>query len=435
MGFCVSFFVARLTATTHSNPSNLTKSSIRMARVFNGNFDFEHELASAGYNRSKQIERLHAEMTAHLLALADAGDWLFYPCPAPVEFFSDAISDGFPEVGFVEHGDQFPCRAELVPWGWSNQAVELAAAHNLNRRNPEVECVTRVNSRQFSFDLELELNSEIVGSAMIDSVGRFRAAVTKAAKVWNVPASEFDWLLKAEFGMSGRERISGTGDDLNDSQRNWMERRLDSGEILFFEPRVKPLCELSTQWQIAKPVSGDDQSSDPELVGATQLVVDDAGQYVGSILVDHSSPAFWEIECCDISLEPGLFDQVLNAAQTVVRRAQVMGYHGPIGVDSMVYYGPDDGPELRSVQDVNARYTMGRIALEWFRKFAESNRPAWLLVPPRWLSNSGNPASLRNPIGRQTSPSVINGQPVRRVGVLVDDQAEWQQLLSTNLGP
>lgn len=112
-----------------------------------------------------------------------------------------------------------------------------------------------------------------------------------------------------------------------------------------------------------------------------------------------------------------------------------MGYNGPIGVDSMVYYGPDDGPELRSVQDVNGRFTMGRIALEWFRKFAESNRPAWLLIPPDWLSNSGNLASLRNPTGRQTSPSAINDQPVRRVGVLVDDQAEWQQLLSTNLGP
>jgi hypothetical protein len=101
----------------------------------------------------------------------------------------------------------------------------------------------------------------------------------------------------------------------------------------------------------------------------------------------------------------------------------------------MVYFGPDGGPELRSVQDVNARFTMGRIALEWFRRFAKSDRPAWLLVPGDWLNDREDTATLDNPVKRLTSPHMLAGQAVRRVGILIDDQNEWQNLLVAHLRP
>lgn len=405
-----------------------------MPRVLYGNFDFEHELASASRNRSKQFERLNAEMGAHLLAMADRGDHLYFPCPVPDDFLTEAVAAGFPEVGFVGLGEPFPSQAELVPWGWSNKAVEFADTHDLACAGSTVGCAAAVNSRRFSFELELEQNSEIVGSAIIDSAKRFDAAIRMAAKVLNCRVSEFDWLLKAEFSMSGRERISGTGKELSDSQRNWMARRLALNGVLFFEPRVNSLCELSTQWQVAKPDS-DGRPSDPELIGITQLVVDGAGQYLGTVPVDRSAPGCWAGQDCDFSLDQTMLDQVMNSARDVVKWAQAMGYHGPIGIDSMVYRGPNGEPTLRSIQDVNARFTMGWIALEWFRQFAESDRPAWLLVPPAWLSGVAGEASPGNPAWRLTSPYVIDGKPVRRVGVLVDDEAEWQKLLSTNLRP
>ena len=148
MGFCGPFFVVSLIAIIRLNLSNITKRPVSMARVFHGNFDFEHELASAGYNRPRQIERLHAEMTAHLLALAEHGDQLFYSCPAPNEFLAEAASAGFSAVHTVGHGDPLPSHAELAPWGWSNQAVGFAMDHGLNCDGPEIDCVARLNSRR-----------------------------------------------------------------------------------------------------------------------------------------------------------------------------------------------------------------------------------------------------------------------------------------------
>jgi hypothetical protein len=69
-----------------------------MPRVLYGNFDFEHELASSAYNRSKRLARLNAELTTHLLALAEDGDHLFYARDAPSDFLMETADSGFPEL-------------------------------------------------------------------------------------------------------------------------------------------------------------------------------------------------------------------------------------------------------------------------------------------------------------------------------------------------
>jgi hypothetical protein len=128
-----------------------------------------------------------------------------------------------------------------------------------------------------------------------------------------------------------------------------------------------------------------------------------------------------------------MLGQVLSDARRVAADVQQLGYYGPLGIDAMVYRGLGNVPMLRTVQDVNARLTMGRVALEWFRRFSDSDRPAWLLVPLEWLNDGGESTSLTNPARRLTSPRVVNGQTVRLAGVLISEPAEWQKLLAAHL--
>jgi hypothetical protein len=406
-----------------------------MPRVLYGNFDFEHELTTTGYNRTRKFERLNAEMSTHLLALANDGDLLFYPGDAPQEFLADAAVAGFSEVHAIERDSQATSTAELHPWGWSRRAIDFATSRNWSFDAPPAEAVARLNSREFSFDLERRQNMAIPGTVPVDSLDCLEEAILLAAELWNCQKANFNWLLKAEFGMSGRERVSGRGPELDDSQANWIRRRLKSDGRLYFEPRVESLGEFSTQWSIDDTDFSVRGMVEPELVGTTQLLVDHSGQYVGSILADRSLVEAPMVDDADDNLTQELLGQVLRSASSVAEIAVQLGYRGPLGVDSMVYSGPDGEPALRSVQDVNARFTMGRIALEWFRRFATSDRPAWLLVPSEWLNDGGELASVTNPVRRLTSPHFVAGQAVRRVGVLIDDQNAWQNLLATHLRP
>ncbi|MGZ0163124.1 MAG: hypothetical protein ACKVII_04350 [Planctomycetales bacterium] len=407
-----------------------------MPRIFYGNFDFEHELATSSYSRSKQLERLNAELSTHLLAFAGDGDRLYYAGAGGLtDFLTNAVTAGFPNVQTLELVNQPIPDAELIPWGWSRPAISIGTSRGWSGDGPAHDVVGIVNSRTFSFEVEQRLDSAIPGAVEIDAIEMLEVAIKQAANIWNRSVEEFDWLLKAEFGMSGRERVAGTGAQLEGSQAGWIRRRLNSGDRLYFEPRVEPLCELSSQWLVPRLDSGDGLSTEPDLIGMTQLLVDRCGQYLGSILVDELSADIPSLADVDFSLSRETLDHLLQGARSVAKATQQSGYHGPIGIDSMVYRGLDGQPAARPIQDVNARLTMGRIALEWFRRFAKTDRPAWLLVSEAWLNERGIAAALDNPAARLTSSRSVAGHPVRRVGVLIDNQNDWRNLLTTDLRP
>jgi hypothetical protein len=406
-----------------------------MPRVFYGNFDFEHELTTPAYNCSARLERLNAESTSHLLALADDGDHLFYPCEAPIDFLKAASRANFPDVRVQVPNGRMIDDLTMTPWGWSKRVSGFAKSRGWASESPAADAVAAANLRQFSFLSEQRCESAIPGTAEVDSLESLSVAIRAAADLWNCQVTALRWFVKAEFSMSGRERISGCGSDLDESRVNWIRRRLKMGERIYFEPRVDALCELSTQWNVERAASDDGRLREPELFGTTQLLTDRSGQYLGSVFVDDSTLKTHAISDPDFSLSKEMHSQVLSDTRSVAVDVQQLGYYGPLGIDAMFYRGPGNAPMLRTVQDVNARFTMGRIAVEWIRRFSDSDRPAWLLVPLEWLNDGVESASLTNTARRLTSPRVVAGQAVRRVGVLISEAAQWKKLLAAHLRP
>jgi hypothetical protein len=130
---------------------------------------------------------------------------------------------------------------------------------------------------------------------------------------------------------------------------------LNAGPIVF-EQLVERLAEAGIQMEIP-------QTGDPTLVGVTPLLVDGSGVYRGSRFatsVGHAAP--WKL-----AMEQGLL---------LARRLQGLGYFGPLGVDAMKYYDDAGEIRLRPLQDLNARYTMGRLALGFRR-----------ILPPDWCGS------------------------------------------------
>ena len=158
-----------------------------MARLFVGNFDFEHELADPrGWRASADVRRMLAERACSWLALADDGDLIWTPEPIDDLFWDQMAQAGLPRVhGVTDWAEALCAGCELVPWGWT----ERIAAHDHSGTIRNFDAVRIGNSRSWSFDLEQEFGVALPGAARIERVEDMTAVAAQqlCGVGWNGP--------------------------------------------------------------------------------------------------------------------------------------------------------------------------------------------------------------------------------------------------------
>jgi hypothetical protein len=226
---------------------------------------------------------------------------------------------------------------EIIPWGWNQDVVRWAETHQLPITPPQVSVVATANSRGFSTEFETRLGVGLAGQATCASFSEVRQAI-----------HHFDrWLIKGQFAASGRERIAGRDWRLSNEQAAWIERRLAADGQVFAEPLVKIVSEAGMQWDVPR-----DHDRPPTLVGVTGLISDERGQYVASVFESGDRIA-------------NEWRDAVETTRIVAADLQQRGYHGPLGIDSARYIDVGGAVRLRPLQDINARWTMGRLSLGW----------------------------------------------------------------------
>ena len=389
-----------------------------MTTLFVGNFEFEHRLASSSPRQLPHtVRRINHELATLWVAIAEDGDLIWTPATVEQGFFEELTSLGLPSV---EPRNDERCPAEPVevcPWGWTDEIRKWADQRNWTYVAPRQPVVREINSRRFSVQLESEWGCGLAGQRVIESVDELSATIRR------MPTGSDRWVVKAEFGMSARERLLGRGTELSPQAINWVRKRLEPDRVLFFEPWIPPTHEAGLQYTIP-------QSGSPVFEGLTPLLTDRVGRYRGSrFALDERTERLWSI--------------AVEVGTQVAQRVQQMGYFGPLGFDAARYRDQQGQSRVRPLQDINARYTMGRLSLGFRRVLNPGEIGTWLHV--RWPATDQDAARIwiQN-IQRQfpngvriirTSPFVVDGQPVRH-GTLVltarstDDlgQAETQLL-------
>lgn len=318
-----------------------------MPRLFVGNFHFEHELANpTGWRPSAALQRISAERAVAWIALADDGDAIWTPEPIPNSFWESLANQGLPRVrGIVELDAAIASTHAIVPWGWSSSTRALAH----NRELPSDAAVRQANSREWSFRLEQELHVALPSAARLGCLADFAAIVERSAAAFGLPVAEQAWVIKANFGMAARERLLGRGSELDEAQQRWLSRHIAADGAVYFEPWLPRLSEVGIQWTLPPLGQGP-----PTLEGITPLRCDAQGSYRGS----------------EFSLDttiPGECQRAVEVCEQAAARLQSLGYFGPLGIDAATYQDTAGAVHVRPLQDINARHTMGRLALG-FRK-------------------------------------------------------------------
>lgn len=323
-----------------------------MPRLFFGNFSFEHELADPQFQPSKALIELSAKWGITWMNGASADDLFWLPSPSSIPPAVPTKAKFISTIDeLIAHLQKMNSHYQFIPWGWSPRAVthcKMLPSCYVDAAPPPLDVVQYGNSRHFSFEMEQQLGSTLInGEVDFQTV---TTCITTRAELeeWNnrVSGSAHSWVIKAEFGMSGRERVLGQ-QNLRPEQYSWCLKRLAMGQSLFAEPWLKRVAEVGIQWHI-------DGKEQIRLIGLAHLECSPAGQYQSSSpLVDHASIAQWQ---------PAI-DHQFSAIQKLAN----LGYTGPLGIDAMQYIpaeSHDSRPAIRPLQDINARWTMGRLAWE-----------------------------------------------------------------------
>ncbi len=388
-----------------------------MARLLYGNFDFEHELAPEHYNRPKRLARLNAELTCSLIPLATADEVICWPLPLPDETLDSFSIPGLPDTRFVGVDDLKSITATsalvLEPWGWSQAAVKFAQKYGIETPHIDINAARTANSRGFSSQLEHSLGVALPGACRLGSSRQLVSAIADSAGRWSQAVDDHRVVLKAEFGMSGRERLTLRGDEaLTPSVHGWINRRVEQNGAVYLEPWLECVAEFSAHWNIQAPAN-DACDAQIQFIGWTQLLNSQSGQYVGSRVSDSAQTG-------PRSVDPSLLTQIAETAKRAAMAVAQLGYHGPLGIDSMVYQDAVGEHRVRPLQDINARWSMGRIALALQSQLASGRCLTMLRIPATTSIESDDDVSII-----RLTPESVNGQPCTEVLVaLFSDNAE-----------
>jgi hypothetical protein len=369
-----------------------------MPRLFLGNFEFEHHLAAKVPRQLPEaVRRISAEMACVWVAIATDGEAIWTPDPVDPDFFDYLRTVGGPAVAAVTTKLGIDPSFELVPWGWTDEVRNFARAHRLMVDAPPQAVVRAVNSRRFSAQLERDWDVGLTGTTEVRSLKVLAEAIRAAQSV------STDWVVKAEFSMSARERILGRGTQVPQQARRWVEKRLRDDGVVFLEPWVERVAEVGLQFTIPK-------SGAPVFEGVTPLLTDRTGGYRGS----RFSP--------DEQIEQ-IWKDAIAVGHRVAQCVQAEGYFGPLGIDAVRYRDIDGGTSLRPIQDVNGRYTMGRLSLGFRRLLNAGECGSWLHIG--LPSDASGPAHYwrehiephRLPAMRliRTAPFEVGGRPSRHI--------------------
>ncbi|MBX3437375.1 MAG: hypothetical protein KF861_07800, partial [Planctomycetaceae bacterium] len=359
-------------------------------RLFVGNFDFETQLARRSNSPSAAaLQRVVAELAPVWIPIADDDDRVWCPEPVDSTFFDRMQQHGLPRVRPISQLSDVPSGCELVPWGWTEEIIRWGRAVGARIKAPPLDVVRLTNSRRFSHQLEVDWGLGLPDAAAAETMAELMEAIDR------ISGTAPGWVVKAEFSHSSRERwrhLSGSDVDRT-SLMNWAQRRLQAGQHLFVEPWVDRIDEIGVQIRI--PPNGDP----PCVEGLTQLLVDDAGRFRGSEFTPE-----WD--------DDPAWRNAVSAAVDAARIIQQRGYFGPVGIDAMRYRNASGDVVVRPLQDINGRWTMGRLSLGYRKLLTAGQRGYWR------HGSRGETAVIdpsRVPRYREfaTSPPTIGGRAVR----------------------
>jgi len=277
------------------------------------------------------------------------------------------VGPGAPEpprlAGALAHTQDEPALAELcfspgalVPWLSTIEARSLAQEHGLTLAACDPDIVRYVHDKAFAHHVALETglipesladSTLVLHASELTSARDVRARIAQAVALWP-DALRARFTVKPRIGTSGRGRVSGVDGDVSEERLANALPRLRAAGGAIVEPWLDRVADVSAQLHIAS-------ATDVRVLGTLRQLTSEHGAPLG-----HAG----EIGCSG-HVSSGLdCDEALRVAASLLGLAAAQqGFRGVCGVDALLFRNVHGHATLRPVVELNARFTMGTVAL------------------------------------------------------------------------
>lgn len=307
-----------------------------------------------GVNARRRI----GDLAWHALFLAEPGDSVLVPEPAPDDFTSYLRRNGIP-VPVLTVDPAQDDRRRHAPFGWSAAAAERNLRSRSPVDHPSLDTIAAVNGRRYSARLESELFGGDHVIAWFENAERLLGALS------NVPESPDGWIVKAEHGNAGLGNRRLRGREPDDSDLKVIRHFFDEDDTVVLEhwrPRIRDFCATFA-------VGPDGRVGD---FGLHETVNTADGALIGNMFHEDPAPlAEWR-------------SAMTAAAAAVTGRLAATGYTGPACIDAFVW--SDGGrPRLRPLVELNARREISAGASALWRRLGGRGTAYWRFFTRRKL--------------------------------------------------
>ncbi|MEM7154525.1 MAG: DUF455 family protein [Myxococcota bacterium] len=332
-----------------------------------------------------------------------------------------------------ERRDPLPPRlAELRPWGWAPRARAclggLAERCMLSPPPPESDAPLHAKTEWASVREALvrELNEPWLDEPHTLGIVVRDAAEARAA-LNELQGRGYDQVvLKAPFGTSGRGSQRSACGSLDTPTQGWLDRTLAIQGAVLIEPWLDRVGDVSLRITVLP-------SGEPRIDGLGRFLTDRRGQYLGALLGPITRA--WSPEVArwlhDDGRDPKRLSRVTDVvARAVAARAHRLGYHGPIGIDGLIYRDREGALHLRPMVEVNVRPNFGHVVHGLGRRLARGCAGMLVLARLSDLPEGGAHEAIAR--AEQALPVELDGEPARmRRGVIaLTDPARAQTVLA-----
>ena len=362
--------------------------------------------AGTSFQPSRLVQALADDLAALPMFLCAPDDVVVVPKRPSSDFLTHLQKAGFNIPEFVATGDRPLSETELAdrhlgslrPWGQSPQSARTFAP--LAEKLPEASAnlwdplmrpgfSKEWSARLLREFLEEEADDEWLCEPAVVGV-ECRTVEQVLERVFQLTEQGYrEIVAKASLGSSGQNQVRFSNNSTRSEQLAWMERLLQSGALVV-EPWLEKVVDLS----LSLDCTG---SGEWRQLGWTRFLTDGRGQYIGTFVhgnvagLDVTTRKFLYGELRKSRRLQHLLDKISARIVSALSRLDLFkptGFVGPVGIDMLVFRGRD-GLRFKPIVEVNPRFTMGHVALNFRRRVNAARAALWLILPTGAMKEAG----------------------------------------------
>jgi len=314
------------------------------------NPDAEATAASPGWNSPRRLQDLAADFEPAFALAAPGLDDIVLMRRMPSDEHRDYLAGcglQLPEIALFSEKESLPSQRkirETIPWATPGPHLSKELTQELRELLPE----------------------------------SLRPLPSHLGPIEPLSPDFTDWVAKDLYGAAGR------------GQRRFQTHSKKIDGTFLVEPWVEKILEFSLLFH-RRPI---DQGG-LRFLGTVRQTTDERGQWLSSTSLFKQAhglpPELARLMGQDVL--PSVKHEILPALEKLLA---AYNYLGPVCLDSF-YFSTPTGPRWQPVVEINARWTMGRLAFELRKKIAPQRTLTLTTVDPKSASPSPNTIVLGDP--------------------------------------